>query len=485
MMNGPVRLGFVPSYRTPLRWSTWAEKMRTDSLRALSSVAGAEVVAPQVAPDGAEPDPATGAVPHGAVHALDEAEALAEYFARERVDCLVVCPVDFGDERSAAKIAEKLRVPVLLYATKEPPASTGPGLARVSDSYCGNLSIAAAFHRRRLPFHFAGLFLPDEPGLRAEIEAFVCAVAVVKGLRNARIGQVGVRPATFETVAYDEVALACKFGQNVIWANLADILREARESADDAEAVRDIIADMRRTVPTITVADDYLVKAAKLEATLAAFWERSGLSALTMQCWHSIQAEFGISLCALFGRLTGRHMLTACENDVLGAVSMLAQYRAGLGNDLPHFVDWTIRHREDPNRLLAWHCGNAPVCLARDAGEVALRSRGDMTGAEPIDAGDPQAGLYQFQLKPGPVTFCRLAEYDGEWKMLIARGEIIPSDETLAGTWAWVEVADHDRLYRTLVENGFIHHASMIHGDQAPALTRACRFLDIAPVVVE
>jgi len=73
------------------------------------------------------------------------------------------------------------------------------------------------------------------------------------------------------------------------------------------------------------------------------------------------------------------------------------------------------------------------------------------------------AGLYQFQIRSGKVTFCRLQEYDNEWKMLITTGEIIPSDEELAGTWAWVEVADHHKLYRTLVEEGFVHHASMIH----------------------
>ena len=65
------------------------------------------------------------------------------------------------------------------------------------------------------------------------------------------------------------------------------------------------------------------------------------------------------------------------------------------------------------------------------------------------------------------------------------RGEIIPSDETLAGTWAWVEVRDHRKLYRTLVEEGFVHHASMIHGDQVEVLQLACKFLDIAAVVVD
>ena len=178
-------------------------------------------------------------------------------------------------------------------------------------------------------------------------------------------------------------------------------------------------------------------------------------------------------------------MLTACETDVLGALAMLVNYQAAMGETLPHFVDWTIQHREDANCFLSWHCGNAPVSLAANPADVALRSRRDMTGDEACNEGDAMAGLYQFQIKSGKVTFCRLAEYDNEWKMLIATGDIIPSDETLAGTWSWVRVTDHAKLYRTLVEEGFIHHASMIHGDQTAALLQACKFLGIKPVVVE
>ena len=205
---------------------------------------------------------------------------------------------------------------------------------------------------------------------------------------------------------------------------------------------------------------------------------------MAVQCWPAIQRMMDISVCAVYGRLTERGMLTACEADVLGAVSMLVSYQVALGETVPHFIDWTIQHRENPNRLLAWHCGNAPVSLAADPRRTALRSRKDMTGALPIAEVDDEAGLYQFQIQPGTVTFCRLAEYDNQWKMLIATGEIIPSDETLAGTWSWVEVKDHARLYRTLVEEGFIHHASMIHGDLAEALLQACKFLDVRPVVV-
>ena len=444
-----VKFGFVPSYRG--RWSDWAQKMRDESLTAMAGISGVEIVVPEPLAEGDKLDPINGLTPHGGVQNLDDAETVAEYFIREKIDGLVLCPLDFGDERSASKIAEKLRVPVLLYATKEPPARDHPSLSRVSDSYCGNLSMASGLYRRKIPFHYAGIFFPDEPAFAAEVDTFARAVAVVKGLRNARIGQVGVRPMTFETVGYDEAAMALKFGQNVVYANLSDIVSMAKGYADDDSAVQKAIATMRETVPAITVAGDYLLNSAKLEVALVEFWEKYGLSALTVQCWPSIQREMGVSMCAMYGRLTQRHMLTACETDVLGTLAMLTNYQAAMGETLPHFVDWTIQHRENPNCLLSWHCGNAPVSLAADPKEVALRSRGDMTGEEVCEEGDAQAGLYQFQIKPGKVTFCRLAEYDNEWKMLIATGDIIPSDETLAGTWSWVQVTDHAKLYRTLI----------------------------------
>ena len=486
MSTVSTRIGFIPSYRGgygPI--PSWCIKMREQSLAALAKVEGLEVIVPQPPPAGSSGlDPVHGYCPHGAVHTLDEAEVVAEYFQREKVDGIIICALNFGDERSACKVAEKLRVPTLLYATKEPPAMDDPSLARVSDSYCGTLSIASGLYRRKLPFHYAGIFFPEEPEFLADIATFVRAVAVVKALRNARIGQVGVRPETFETVGYDESAVIRKFGQNIIYKELSDIVLQAQAIPDDDPTVRALVQDFSSSVAEVTVADDWLLKDAKLELALVDFWNRNGLSAMAIQCWPAIQQLWGMSVCALLGRMTQRGMLTACEVDVLGALAMLASYHAALGHMLPHFVDWTIQHRENPNWLLAWHCGNAPISLANDVRQTALRSRFDMTGKLPVKDGDRMAALYQFQLRPGPVTFCRLAEYDDEWKMLIATGEIVPSNEVLAGTWSWVAVPDHTRLYRTLVEEGFIHHASMIHGDQTAALSLACKFLDIRPIVV-
>ncbi|HMN59091.1 MAG TPA: hypothetical protein PJ988_01930, partial [Anaerolinea sp.] len=82
-------------------------------------------------------------------------------------------------------------------------------------------------------------------------------------------------------------------------------------------------------------------KAARLELAVTEFWQEARLSALAMSCWSSIQRMYGISVCALFGKLTGQGILTACEADVIGALSMLVNYAAALQQTVPHFVDWT------------------------------------------------------------------------------------------------------------------------------------------------
>ena len=52
--------------------------------------------------------------------------------------------------------------------------------------------------------------MPGEAELASQAETFVRAVGVVRSLRGARIGQVGVRPAAFETV-FPKRGLSLKF----------------------------------------------------------------------------------------------------------------------------------------------------------------------------------------------------------------------------------------------------------------------------------
>jgi L-arabinose isomerase len=54
----------------------------------------------------------------------------------------------------------------------------------------------------------------------------------------------------------------------------------------------------------------------------------------------------------------------------------------------------------------------------------------------------------------------------------------------MKGSWSWVKVPDLDKLYRTLITGGFVHHASLIHGDYAQSITDACTIMGIEVVTV-
>jgi len=181
------------------------------------------------------------------------------------------------------------------------------------------------------------------------------------------------------------------------------------------------------------------------------------------------------------GRLTEQGIMTACEVDIYGTLTMLAQYLASLKETVPHFIDWTIQHQSMENVFLAWHCGNAPQILAAKDSPVCLKAHsilGRRLGLEKSE------GTAEFQLRPGEVTLNRIVEYDGQFKMLITKGKIILSKDKLRGSWSWVEVPNLERLYRILAEEGFIHHASMIHGDITSSLLEFCKFTGIEAIIV-
>jgi len=159
--------------------------------------------------------------------------------------------------------------------------------------------------------------------------------------------------------------------------------------------------------------------------------------------------------------------MSACEADVYGTLSMVLQYLAAMKSTVPHFIDWTAQHPKRKNLFLAWHCGNAPPSLACKGCTVKVAGMGQ--GA--------------FALKKGIVTICRLQEYDGKFKLLVTKGEVVDA-EPVPQTGRWVKVENLEKLYTTLAEEGFVHHASMVHGDCARALVDACKFLSIEPLIV-
>jgi L-fucose isomerase-like protein len=142
----------------------------------------------------------------------------------------------------------------------------------------------------------------------------------------------------------------------------------------------------------------------------------------------------------------------------------------------PHFIDWTIQNQEDDNTFLAWHCGNAPTSLKCENCTPQLNTHsilGEQIGF------DKSFGTAEFQLKDGPVNINRLVEIDNRFKMLSVAGNAETDNRTLRGSWKWIKVENLEKLYRTIIEEGFTHHASMIFEDLREEMKMFCKFTGI------
>jgi len=469
-MQETTRIGFVPAHRVPFS-EDWAVDMKRRVLKALEPICknlDIEVVVPDKA-----------LTENGLVRDDKDAEKVIKLFKDKDVAGIIIGTMTFGDEISAITVAERMpEVPVLLFGTKE--GAFTPDGNRGSDSFCGTLSISSGLYRRRIPFSFLGICFPEEEVFSKSMRDFVRTCVAVRGFVGARIGLVGPRPERFETCAINEFPMIEQFGQRVVPISLVDIFHRANE-VEDEKGVTRIIDEIKEDANCKLVKEETLHKAARLEIALKEFAQEKDLSAMAVQCWSAMQEIYGISACLTLGRLTEAGIMTACEVDIHGALTMLVQYLASLKATVPHFIDWTIQHQREKDVFLAWHCGNAPMGLKARDSQIYLKSHsilGELLGPERCE------GTAEFQLKEGKVTLSRIVEYDGEFKMLITKGKIIPSKDKLRGSWSWVKVSDLANLYRTLVEEGFTHHASMIHGDLSDSLVEFCRFTGMEAVVV-
>ncbi|MDD5600930.1 MAG: hypothetical protein PHC87_04165, partial [Actinomycetota bacterium] len=72
----------------------------------------------------------------------------------------------------------------------------------------------------------------------------------------------------------------------------------------------------------------------------------------------------------------------------------------------------------------------------------------------------------------------------GKFRMLSTTGEAIPDSRVLRGSWKWVKVKDLKKLYRVVIEEGFVHHASIIFGDLSKEMKLFCKFAGIDTIEV-
>jgi L-fucose isomerase-like protein len=462
-----VRIGFVPSHRSPFN-KEWAISMRD---RVIKSIEGNIEEIELIYPDKKLTD-------GGLVTFKEDADKVIKLFKEKDIQGLIIGMMTFGEEIPNLLIAEAFdSLPIQVFATKEGPFTEDGN--RKSDSFCGTISTASGLVRRNIKFDFSGIYFPEEKEFISDIKRFSKAVIARAGFTGMKIGALGPRPAPFETCAINELDLIEKFRIKVVPFTLLKLKADIENTKE--EDIKEIENEIKKSYDCKLADDRIISKIARLEYVLNKYAGKENLSGFAIQCWTAMQEEIGVSPCLSMGRLTDSGIMCACEVDIHGAITMVIQHLLTLMKDVPHFIDWTIQNQENENTFLAWHCGNAPISLKCKTCRPQINTHSVLGWQIGYDK---SYGTAEFQLKEGLVTLNRLVETGGKFKMLSTVGEAVPDNRTLRGSWKWIEVKDLKKLYRTIIEEGFVHHASMIFGDIRREMNTFCKFTGIDVIEV-
>jgi len=406
----------------------------------------------------------------GGVETFKDAQRCAELFSRHRdeiIGVLVVLP-NFGDERGVAETLKLagLNVPVLIQAY--PDDLNKLDVARRRDAWCGKISACNNLYQFGIKYSITDQHVihPNDPAFSKQLLDFVAVCRVVKGLRKVRIGAVGARPGGFNTVRYSEKILQ-RNGISVVTVDLSEILGNANKLTSNDKIVKDRLDKILAYAPKGRTPDEALIQIAKLDVVLNNFMEENALDATAIQCWTSLQQNYGCNVCTSMSIMSENMLPSACEVDVTGTLSMYAmQLASGSPSAL---VDWNNNYADDENKCVLFHCGNWAKSFLPDIEISNAPILGTTVGVENT------YGALAGRTPASPLTFGRISTDDckGVIKAYIGEGDLTDDALNTFGNRAVARIDNMQGLMQYVCRNGFEHHVVMNASKTAGILKEA------------
>lgn len=388
---------------------------------------------------------------------------------RDRIDGIIVSLPNFGFEIgiiNAISVAD-LNVPVLVQACDDENDKVDLDSRR--DAFCGKISVCNNLYQYGIPFTDTTLHTYSiySELLAKDINKFAGICRVVNGLRHARIGAIGARPAGFQTVRASEKLLQ-KSGITVVPVDLPEILGAARKIEDtDAELLKKL-EEIKCYAAVPKEYSDKLVLQAKFGVAVERWIEANQIDAVAVQCWDSLEQNYGCAACVTMSMLGEKLLPAACEVDIAGAVSMYALTLAAQGQSA--LLDWNNNFAEDRNKCVCTHCGNFPKSFVRN--DLKLGTLGVL--GRTLGKVNTFGAVYG-KVTKGDFTFFRISTDDtkGAIKAYLGTGEITDDPYGMDGCIAVTKVNNLQTLMKYICKNGFEHHVAMVRNDVKEILNEA------------
>ena len=408
----------------------------------------------------------------GQTMTYEEAKKCAALFRAhsDEIEGIIVCLPNFGEETGVADAIKMsgLNVPILIQACDDDLDKLQ--LENRRDAYCGKLSLCSNLYQYGIPYSLTARHTcpVDSEEFHADVERFARICAVVKALRTARIAQLGARVTPFRTVRYSEKLLQ-QAGISVIPEDMSEIFADAWLLRDDDPRVLAREAEIRaygNICPGI--AREKVLKQAKLSLTIDQWMADHECVASAVQCWDSVEANYGCAACLSMSMMSSRGLPSACETDVMGAVSLLALLKAS--GVAPVYQDWDNNYGGDTDRCVNVHCSNYPAAAFREKPEIAnLDILATTLGTE------YSFGALKGRVRPDKMTFLKVSTDDrrGVIKCYLGQGEFTDDPLETFGGVAVCHVKNLDGLMHYVAKNGFEHHVAIVQAECADILEEA------------
>ncbi len=407
----------------------------------------------------------------GETMTYDEAQKCAALFRAhaDEIDGIIVCLPNFGEETGVADAIRfsKLDCPILIQACDDDFDKMQ--LENRRDAFCGKLSLCNNLYQSGIRYSLTARHTcaVDGAEFQADVMRFARVCAVVKSMHTARIAQFGARVTPFRTVRYSEKLLqSC--GITVETEDMSEIFADIA-AIDDRGAIDRRIEEIRYYGNICAgISDEKVERQAKLSIALENWMAEHHCVASAVQCWDSVEANYGCAACLSMSMMGVKGMPSACETDVMGAVSMLALLKASDVN--PIYQDWNNNYRDEKDKCVNVHCSNYPATAFREKPEI-----GNLDILATTLGTEFSFGGLKGRVRASEMTYLKVSTDDrnGCIKCYLGEGKFTDDPLETFGGVAVCEVRDLNGLMRHISQNGYEHHVALTQAACADVLEEA------------
>jgi len=323
----------------------------------------------------------------------------------------------------------------------------------------------------------------DDAHTLEKIRVWCAGCAAVTKLKGTTLGVGGSRCMGMYTAHVDASEIKKKFGVDVDGWEQMLLIERAKAIPDDR--ARGFLEWMKDEFGGITASENAVLAQIKMYLALSEFIEEKRYDFVAVKCLPELP-ELHTTFCLAHALLNGsvdangpkEPFVCACEADANGALTM--QMLKNVSGKSVLFADF-LSYDAGSGMATLCNCGSHPIDFACCNKDIYWVKEGLIEFNWKIGGACPQCVA-----KPGVMTLSRLSRIDGEYVMLIIKGQALEYPrEKLAEVnpqqpQAFVRLeCDPDDFFADLRCN----HIHAVYGDYAAELVTMCELLNVRPIV--